>query len=243
MPQARLDSFLIEYENKTEYTNLRQELFAHHSYYFETNTSDPVIIDAGAHIGLATLYFKKQYPAAHIWAVEPQPQAFQLLETNCSMNHLTNVTLLPQALWSESNTKLTLATDAAGDWLSTTSIVPGAWTEDQLTKPLEVSTLSLADLVTQITTALPDTHIDVLKLDVEGAESVILQAAQQHPHQPLKRVNRIFCEYHPTHQQLSLLDLLQLLEKAGFSSLSCSHKGKEVDPKTARGLIMIEAVP
>lgn len=242
MPQTRLDAYTIEYQNKTEYTNLRQELFAHHSYYFETATPDPIIIDAGAHIGLATLYFKKQYPAAHIWAVEPQPQARHLLETNCFLNHLDDVTIVPQALWSESQTTLTLATDATDDWLSTTSIVPGAWTEDQTTKPLEVETLSLADLVSLIQTDLPNRRIDALKIDVEGAESVILRAAQQDPAQPLKQIDRIFCEYHPTHQQLSLEDLLLIFTQAGFSSVTCSHKGKVVDPKMARGLILIEAV-
>ena len=44
--------------------------------------SVPVIVDAGAYIGASALWFRKAYPAAHVVAVEPDPESFALLQHN-----------------------------------------------------------------------------------------------------------------------------------------------------------------
>jgi FkbM family methyltransferase len=43
----------------------------------------PLIVDCGANIGASVLWFIARYPEAHIVAVEPAPQNFALLESNC----------------------------------------------------------------------------------------------------------------------------------------------------------------
>jgi FkbM family methyltransferase len=58
-----------------------------------------VILDCGANIGMATLFFKWLYPNARIDAFEPDPKTFQLLENNVKQNHLTNVATHNCALW------------------------------------------------------------------------------------------------------------------------------------------------
>jgi FkbM family methyltransferase len=42
----------------------------------------PLIIDAGAHIGCATIWFKHQFPTARIVAIEPEPGNFAMLSKN-----------------------------------------------------------------------------------------------------------------------------------------------------------------
>ena len=42
----------------------------------------PLIIDAGAHIGCATVWFKHQFPEARVIAIEPEPENFALLSQN-----------------------------------------------------------------------------------------------------------------------------------------------------------------
>jgi FkbM family methyltransferase len=69
-----------------------------HTYYFETDNPLPFIIDAGAQIGMSTLYFKKQYPGAEIVAIEPNTINFKLLEENIWENQLDNVTTIQAAL-------------------------------------------------------------------------------------------------------------------------------------------------
>ena len=44
----------------------------------------PVIVDAGAYVGAASLWFGAKFPQAHIVAVEPDPENFSLLERNLS---------------------------------------------------------------------------------------------------------------------------------------------------------------
>ena len=78
----KIDQYEVNYHDKDELLHLKNEIFVHHCYYFETTVTNPKIIDAGAHIGLATLYFKKLFPFAEITAIEPQPISFKLLEQN-----------------------------------------------------------------------------------------------------------------------------------------------------------------
>jgi FkbM family methyltransferase len=44
----------------------------------------PLIIDCGANIGCSVLWFHARYPKAHIVALEPAPDNFELLSANCS---------------------------------------------------------------------------------------------------------------------------------------------------------------
>ena len=61
----------------------------------------PRILDCGANIGLATLYFKLLYPGACITCFEPGAEAFRVLEANISANQLEEVTAFPVALARE----------------------------------------------------------------------------------------------------------------------------------------------
>jgi FkbM family methyltransferase len=49
----------------------------------------PAIVDAGANIGAASLWLRKQYPEAHIVAIEPDPMSFGLLRRNTAADHAT----------------------------------------------------------------------------------------------------------------------------------------------------------
>ena len=44
----------------------------------------PLIVDCGANIGASALWFSARYPEAHIVAVEPAPDNFELLRKNCA---------------------------------------------------------------------------------------------------------------------------------------------------------------
>jgi hypothetical protein len=55
-------------------------IFEEEIYAFESEIEAPRIIDGGANIGLATLYWKRQYPEGQIMAFEPAPRAFESLK-------------------------------------------------------------------------------------------------------------------------------------------------------------------
>ena len=52
----------------------------------------------GANIGLSVLYFKRLFPACRIYAYEPDPYIFEILQRNVTEFHLTDVTLVNEAV-------------------------------------------------------------------------------------------------------------------------------------------------
>ena len=59
----------------------------------------PLILDLGANIGLGTLYFAKNWPKAHIIAVEPDDRNFRVLKAN--VEGMSNITPIEGAVASE----------------------------------------------------------------------------------------------------------------------------------------------
>ncbi len=232
MEQLSIEQFTVWCENREEALKIKQEIFSHHIYFFETENPRPVIIDAGAHIGLATLYFKKLYPDAQIIAIEPHPHSFKLLEKNVSENYLTDVTCINAALVGSNevlNGLRPLYADTEFQWFSTASFLPGAWNKAQQTAPLSVATLSLAKVIKNI-----GSTVDLLKIDIEGAEQEVLREARP----ALAKVAHIICEYHMTASQDRGL-FLEFLEIEGFE---VTHENKKESHHSKHELELIEAV-
>ena len=67
---------------------------------YDDNYNNPsVIIDAGANIGLFSIFMKSKYPNAKIIAIEPDVENFKILEKNLAC--YTNVYLENSGLWSK----------------------------------------------------------------------------------------------------------------------------------------------
>lgn len=222
MQKSNLHGLTVVYDDQQEFHSLKNEIFTQHCYYVESDNPTPRIIDAGAHIGLATLYFKKQFPGAQIIAIEPHSANIRLLEENVFENNLEEVTVVAGALHADH-----LYTDDEREWLSTTSIHRGTWTGDQPSSTsLPVTRVELVDFLTE--------PVDILKMDIEGAEQEVLESARHHLH----LINHIFVEFHPTPTQ-SLDKVMDLLAETGFR-LKLSKQGKPVRHEDAKGLVMIE---
>ncbi len=228
LPSVQVDKFNVYYDNKEELLLLKKEIFSQHCYYFETNTARPFIIDAGAHIGLATLYFKKQYPLSRIVTIEPEPQNFMILGRNIWENKLSNITTVQAALATESG-KTTLHVDQKKSWRSTTSQLQDAWNGELPSEPITVNAITLSSLLTE--------PVDLLKLDIEGSELAVLQEADAQ----LGLVDQLFIEFHP-HSHQSLSDLIALLTKHQYR-LNISKDGGEITLHQAYslGLVLVHA--
>jgi len=226
MPQAKLGRYLISYQNKEEYYRLKQEVFTQDHYYFETDNPYPLIIDAGAHIGMATLYFKRIYPGAHVMALEPHPQSVALLNENIWQNDAQDVEILQVALAARAGTTQLFQDDSSDQWYSTASFFPGAWNGQQKTTAITVKTALLADFLSR--------PVDCLKMDIEGAEFEVLKAAGD----TLRMVKHLWLEFHP-HGGQGKAQLLDLLAKYGFT-VTAWKEGREIKPLATRGLILLE---
>lgn len=139
--------------------------------------SPRVIFDVGCHIGVSILRLRDAYPRAEIYGFEPDPATFSRLVANVS--HLPDVTVLPWAI-----------SDADGhtpfyprqqSWLSSVS------SGDTAGPPLTVEAVTLDTALCRLGVA----ELDLVKIDVEGAEASILRRFRG-----LSRVRMIVGELH-----------------------------------------------
>ncbi|MDH5532933.1 MAG: FkbM family methyltransferase [Candidatus Pacebacteria bacterium] len=235
MEKTKLGNYIVYYENSEEYHSLKRDVFAENSYEFETDNPSPVIIDAGANIGLSVLYFKKMYPGSKIIAIEPIPGNYKLLDMNVFENNITDVFTYPFAVSNKTN-DIELHTDAENNWHSTASVVEGNWTGTQNTIPITVATKPLSYFIEQALTQFDAQYIDLLKMDIEGAEQAVLTQGRKQLREKVKFIN---CEFHP-HQGQNIQKMVRTLEELKFE-VTLFRKGKEIRLEKVNGLTVIEA--
>lgn len=176
-----------------------RSIFEEEAYAFTPRQKPPVIIDGGANIGLTTLYWKQQFPKAQITAFEPGPHVFDALKVNIERFGLDNVELLQKGLWKEEGS-LTFESDKAEG---------GHFSQYSAEDSVETTEVP----VTRLSPYLEVELIDMVKLDIEGAEvEVLLEAADN-----LDSVDHLFVEYHSYPEEEQELDvLLKVLREADF---------------------------
>lgn len=120
------------------------------------------VVDLGANIGLSTLYFKEKFPGAKIISVEPDRGNFNLMVRNTK--DLSNVFCLNQAIWPY-DTELTLYDSGKGE---------DSYTVGEIRNGNEnkVQGITVSDIIRDF--KLPS--IDILKIDIEGAEKELFSS-------------------------------------------------------------------
>ena len=143
------------------------------------------IVDAGANVGYATIFFKKIFSRSACFPIEPDPGNYGLLLENIRLNNLENVFPVRAALWAYATRLITSRTFRDGkEW--SINVVE---TDDDRVGTIQGIT------VNQVMEdhALP--RIDVLKMDIEGAEAFIF-SQDAHPEQFLSKVRFLAMEIH-----------------------------------------------
>ena len=202
------NGLLFYFNNKEEFERLWKNIFKKGEYQIDLNNPKPFIFDVGAHIGLATIYFKSKYPKAKIIAFEPNPNTAKLLRLNIKANHLKDVKVIETAVWDKEGKK-SLYIDSASKipWTWGDSLIENIWDSSIPPKPILVKTITLSSFLTK--------PVDLLKLDVEGAEYVIIKKSAK----KLSLVKNIILEYHKTpktNPENQFKPILKILEKANF---------------------------
>lgn len=174
-----------------------KDIFVDELYAFAPRDSEPpVIYDCGANIGMSVLYFKRLFPNSRITAFEADPQLAAVCTENLKMNNtLMGVTVVPKAVW----------VDAAGVSFATDGADGGTIHDSGAAHTIE--SVRLREYLIQ------EPHIDMLKIDIEGAEVAVLSDCAD----ALAHVDHLFVEYHAwVHEPQQLSKLLAVLEGAGF---------------------------
>jgi FkbM family methyltransferase len=202
-PSGKMLGFDIVHFDRLGLQHLYREIFARQQYYFRANTDSPVILDCGANIGMATLYFKWLYPKARIHAFEPDPNAFAVLEMNIARNRLTDVVAHNCALW-DGNGQIEFFVDRAQPGSLLMSTDPSRLKGEAI----QVPSRKLSEFI--------QGPIDFLKLDVEGAENRILSDLVSR--KSIHFIRQMVVEYHHriSNRRSCLADFLRQLEDAGF---------------------------
>jgi FkbM family methyltransferase len=208
LPLRECSGYWFHYRNLDEFDRICHDVFDGHEYAFQTRRRTPFIVDAGAHVGVATHYFKRRYPRARVLAIEANPVTFALLEQNIALNRLSGVRLIHAALAPHAGDIPLYASasdEEPGAWGD--SAVQQPWHEGETTTVVTVPALTLSSLLTQ--------PVDLLKLDIEGLETVVLEEARPR----LSLVRRIVLEFHGTERNPdnAIAHLTAILREAGFT--------------------------
>lgn len=144
-------------------TALFNDVFLTGDYAVDCSTPAPTIVDCGANIGFGTLFFKLRWPAATIHCLEPNPTSYRYLVENVMTNELEGVVTANQAVWStEGELELHVGADRGGMRASVRAERGG-------TRTVRVPAVRLSRVLESLGT------VDLVKLDVEGAEHAVLE--------------------------------------------------------------------
>lgn len=158
-----------------------KQIFEREEYKLPINHFQPkLILDCGGNIGCSAVYFANKYPEAQIYCVEPQKDNFTLLKRNTQFYE--NVHCINSALWgTETFIKVLEEGHVPTDYMTveTTKNDPAAFRTTTVSKLLRKSDFD---------------EIDLLKIDIEGAEKEVFEA--QDVNKWLSKVKILVIELH-----------------------------------------------
>lgn len=174
------------------------EIFKEHIYKFQTTKKEITIIDCGANIGLATLFFKMNFPDSKVIAFEPDPNIFRVLTENIKSQGLNNVSIRNEAVSiKDANIYFYLEGGHSG------MIVKEKTNE----RVVQVKSIRFKNMLQQLG------EITFLKIDIEGHEKYVIPDISDE----LKKVQFLFLEYHSfINENQNLDEILKIINCAGF---------------------------
>jgi len=161
---------------------------------FELKNFKGLVVDIGAQVGLFSLI--SSIFAKKVIALEPHPVNYCLLRTNLDKNNITNVVAINKALWYKTGKiKIFEGTHSGGHSIY----------QQHTNKFFEVPTITLSDIIEEFG------PIDLLKIDIEGAEFTIFEKIKK---RTLQCINAIVGEFHLDYGDIN--SIIKRMKKAGF---------------------------
>lgn len=168
---------------------------------------DSVIVDVGAYTGYYSMVAAATRPDCTVIAIEPHPTIFQTLSENIKVNGLPNV--------KSSNYALSDVSEVGSLNVTNTIQHPSGSSLVDIGKPIkqkiEVSVVTGDSLI--------DDRVDLIKIDVEGAELKVLHGL----HDKLKEY-RPFCLIEILSSEV-LEACVQYMEQFGYSYTRINERG------------------
>jgi FkbM family methyltransferase len=169
-----------------------EEVFGKRAYDFCCANKAPRVIDAGANVGLAPMFWRLRWSTLDLTCFEPDPVICGVLKHNLSSHGINQAQVYQCALATHSGEKIFRSEGGTSGRLDPTG-------------DIKVKTLKLSDFL--------DRPVDLLKVDIEGEETEVLLACGE----LLKSAQNIFIEYHSFERKpQELHELLTLLHRCNF---------------------------
>jgi len=170
------------------------------------------VLDVGANIGLFTLFLSRAVgPTGRVVAVEPDPDNVALLKENAKANRCDNVTVVPCALGTEEGVVNLYQVDENRGNLSLADV-------GDTGRAVNVTMRRGADVLAEL-----NTRPRVVKIDVEGAEPMVVRGLGYRP--PV-----MLFEFAP-----SLLERFDFDPQGFLADLTADgYRIESVDPDTGR---------
>ncbi len=162
------------------------------------------VIDIGSGIGEFAIMTAAEHPACQVFAYEPFPESFALLQENLALNKTGNVHAFQIAVGATSG-QMTLATTGEAVQHTTT----GSDVSGNATSFIDVQGISFEELFE--TNGI--TRCNFLKIDCEGCEFELLFSASS---ATLAKIDHICMEYHNGFTDHTHTELAKHLEENGF---------------------------
>jgi FkbM family methyltransferase len=212
-------------KNRSEHINISKN----QSFYFRKNTKDyetfeevfvdniynlplPIqpktIIDGGANIGLATRFFKMKYPDATVATIEIDKQNLSMIEKNTK--GLTHVEIIKKGLY---NKKAFFKVE--DPFNATNSFVIKEVSEND---QYDIESVTIQDIMD----SKQWDSVDLLKLDIEGAEKQLFDSNYQ---SWLPKVQVIFIETHDRMIPKCSITVMKALDEFDFGLYTTTDGG------------------
>ena len=175
---------------------------------------DAVFYDVGAHIGYFSMKAAQRVGVnGRVVAFEPNPEILKLLRENVTANGFTNVVVEDIACTDHDQMLTLFAAPSINTGASSLARDNAAILENQTPKGYTVR----GRPIDEVTDELKLTRVDAIKIDVEGAEGLVLRGAIRtlkrfHPKIVLEVVPRQLASFQTTPQDLS-----SILQSAGYN--------------------------
>lgn len=133
------------------------QIFLDKEYDINLTFEPRLIVDAGANIGLTTIFFSRKFSAAKIISIEPETENFEYLQKNTI--GFPNVIVLNKAVWIN---------DGRISLIKSNSYDSHSVTESEESSD-SVESIMLSTILEEYNIEM----VDILKIDIEGAEREI----------------------------------------------------------------------
>ena len=129
-----------------------------------------IVLDIGANIGEYSLIASRLVGnLGKVFAIEPNTNSFNILERNIELNNIKNIISINMAVTDSTNDKITLY-EMDTPTVTTMLIIEG---KQNSKNSYMVKTIKIDDLIRSTNI----NRLDLLKIDVEGAEVLVLNGA------------------------------------------------------------------